>query len=641
MLKDNRKQNWAQYMENGKVSPEIRPEIVESWSRCDTMKVDIGSGKGSVASNDELQKRLEGKKELLSIARPVMEDIFEIIKKTSYSVVLTDEDGVLLDIIINQDIQEKHESLNFFRGTFWDEKNVGTNAIGTCLAIDKPMQVIGADHYCLSHHQWTCSAAPIHDTNGRIIGCLDLSGRVEDVHTHTYGIVVSAVKNIEKQLAILESYRLMDIALDSILDGLMIIDTDMKIKRINNKIPELFKMDEEDVYKVDMNKVLKDVDIVNNIFINKHKFRYSDITLSLEHKKIECFLNITPIVFNEEVMGAVLVIREAKQVRKEINKLAGFKANYTFDNIITKNDRMIELINTAKRISNTNCSVLIEGESGTGKELFAQSIHNESHRKKGPFIAINCAAIPKDLVESELFGYENGSFTGALKGGMPGKFEMASGGTLFLDEIGEIPLEIQPKLLRVLDNNKVVRIGGSYERDLDVRIIAATNRNLLDEMSKTAFRQDLYFRLNVINLRLLPLKRRKEDIIELAKYFLGVLNQENNGMLKRFSSSFEQTLLEHDWAGNVRELKNIIQRAYYLSVRDIIDNAQLPNASQSKISLAEDTGSESLKDMEKNSIEHALHLNKGNAVKAAESLNISKATIYRKIKTYSIDVHRI
>ena len=636
----NKKKIWKDYMEDNIADRDLRPEILMSWKRCEALNVDIYDGIGNVVSKDDLKRRLDEKKELLDIARPVMEDIYEMVKDTSYSVVLTDEDGVLIDIIVNKDIAKNHQNINFYKGTMWDEKNVGTNAIGTCLAMDKPVQVVGADHFCLSHHRWTCSAAPIHDTKGRIIGCLDLSGRVEDVHTHTYGIVVSSAKTIEKQMAILDSYRLLDTALDSMLDGLMIIDTGLNIIRVNNKIPIIFKMEEEEVLKIDMNKVLKDVEIEKNIFVDKHKLRYSDITLCLEGKKIECTLNISPIISNNDVMGAVLVVREAKQVRRELNKLAGFKANYTFDNIITKNDKTIDLINTAKRIANTECSVLIEGESGTGKELFAQSIHNESHRKNGPFIAINCAAIPKDLFESELFGYENGSFTGALKGGRPGKFELANGGTLFLDEIGEIPLEVQPKLLRVLDENRVIRIGGTYERELDVRIIAATNRNLLDEMNKTSFRQDLYYRLNVINLRLLPLKRRKEDILEIAKFFLRDLNIENGGLLKRFTPAFERKLLEHEWTGNVRELKNLVQRAYYLTQSELIDDVQFAGK-QPKPMKVSAKPAESLKDIEKNTIEEALLINKGNAVKAAQSLNISKATIYRKIKSYSIDLHRI
>jgi len=267
-----------------------------------------------------------------------------------------------------------------------------------------------------------------------------------------------------------------------------------------------------------------------------------------------------------------------------------------------------------------------------GKELYAQSIHNESHRRNGPFIAINCSAIPKELFESELFGYESGSFTGAMKGGRPGKFELASGGTIFLDEIGEVPLEVQPKLLRVLDNNK---IGGTYERPLDVRVISATNRNLIEEVTKGSFRQDLYFRLNVINLRIPPLRNRREDILKLAKYFLKSLNEENNGMHKFFSHKFENRLMEYEWTGNVRELKNIIQRAYYMSEEEEIKGVILHSKD---IKQVEEKASLNLKDVERESIVRALMFNDRNVLKAARDLNISKATIYRKIKAYSIDL---
>lgn len=484
------------------------------------------------------------------------------------------------------------------------------------------------------------SAGLITDRHGILRGELTILVEVKEMEVMT---LMEKLKNgdvmtQDMRSEIVDSYKLMDVALDSILNGLMIIDTELRIKKFNHKICELFQMDEAAILKLDMNVVLKEIDVVGNILINKRKFSYSDITLTIGSKQIDCFLDITPVVFNEKVMGAVLVIRESKQVRKEINKLAGFRANYTFDKIITKNKTMLELINTARRIAKTNCSVLIEGESGTGKELFAQSIHNDSQRRNGPFIAINCAAIPKELVESEFFGYETGSFTGAIKGGMPGKFELANGGTLFLDEIGEIPLEMQPKLLRVLDENKVMRIGGSFARDLDVRIIAATNRNLLNEMSKSAFRQDLYFRLNVINLRLLPLKRRPEDILVLGRYFLEQLNCENSDVKKFFSKAFEEKLLANEWKGNVRELKNMVERGYYLSAGVFIDCIEAPTKEQNVILPVRDSDGETLRDLEKNSIEQALFLNKGNAVKAAEDLCISRATIYRKIKAYDIHV---
>ncbi|MFA9424236.1 MAG: sigma-54-dependent Fis family transcriptional regulator, partial [Sedimentibacter sp.] len=571
------KQIWQTYVDTDVESKNVRPDILNSWKRCRKLGVDHLSGKGTRVADKDLIESVLKKKELINLARPTMENVYEMVKSTNYSVVLTDEKGIIIDLIINNDIEDIHNNLNFVKGSLWDEKSVGTNAIGTCLAADKPIQVIGPEHYCGYHHQWTCSAAPIHNSKGEIIGSFDISGRAKDVQTHTYGIAVSSAYCIEKQLVISESYHLMDTTFDAILNGIMIIDNNLKVIRINNKIQEIFHMEKKDIFNMDIKKIFKGIDIENSIFVDKNKMSFSDITFSIDNKKIECSLNISPIIAGDIVTGAVLLMREAKQVRKEVSKLAGFNANYTFDSIITTDIRMKELIDTAKKISKTNCSVLIEGESGTGKELYAQSIHNESNRSKGPFIAINCSAIPKELFESELFGFESGSFTGAAKGGRPGKFELANGGTIFLDEIGEVPLEVQPKLLRVLDNNKIVRIGCSYERDLDVRIISATNRDLIEEVSKGSFRQDLYFRLNVINLRIPPLRKRKGDIVELARYFLKSLNAENDGIEKEFSSDFEEILKNHHWSGNVRELKNIIQRAYYMSDKMLINNVIFPN----------------------------------------------------------------
>ncbi len=636
------KVRWQEYMDTGELSENMRPEIVESWHRCEAMKVDHLGGRGTKVSEEESVRSIAKKKELIEVSRPIMENVFEMVKNTSYSVVLTDEQGIIIDLIINKDLEEKHVLLNFVKGSKWDEQSVGTNAIGTCLAIDKPIQVIGAEHFCEYHHKWTCSAAPIHNNRGEIIGCFDLSGRAEDVQTHTYGIAVSSANCIEKQLMISESFEFLNTTMNSIIEGIMVIDYDLKVIKVNDKLLDMFRMNEDTIYNIDIKKIFDGINIEDIVLNDKQKMDFSDTTISIDNRKIECSLHISPIIINGEVAGLVMLMKEAKQVRKEVSKLAGFNANYTFDSIITGDVRMKELINTAIKISKTNCAVLIEGESGTGKELYAQSIHNESHRKNGPFIAINCSAIPKELFESELFGYESGSFTGAVKGGRPGKFELANGGTIFLDEIGEIPLEVQPKLLRVLDNNKVVRIGGTYERELDVRIISATNRDLIDEVSKGSFRQDLYFRLNVINLKIPPLRKRKSDIIQLAMYFLNSLNEESN-IRKNFTKEFEEYLLAQEWSGNVRELKNIVQRAYYISDRDLIDT--VPNSPVSELSFTEERKIPvstvkplSFKDIEKNSIIRALSVNKGNVIKAAEDLHISKATIYRKIKTYSIDL---
>lgn len=632
------KKRWKLYMDTGKLSEGIKDDIVKSWLRCKAIGVDYTGGKGTKVSEEEARKSIIKKKELIEVARPIMENVFEMVKNTSYSVVLTDEKGIIIDLIINEDLEKKHALLNFVKGSKWDEKSVGTNAIGTCLAENKPVQVIGAEHFCEYHHKWTCSAAPIHNTRGEIIGCFDLSGRAEDVQDHTYGIAVSSANCIEKQLMIIESFELLNTTMNSISEGIMVIDYNLKVIKVNNKLIKILGMDEEDIYNIDIKKIFDGTNMEDTVFNYKEKVSITDTVITIDNKKIECSLYISPIIINDEVAGSVLLVKEAKQLRKELSKLAGFNANYTFDSIITVDSRMKELINSAKKISKTNCAVLIEGESGTGKELYAQSIHNESLRIKGPFIAINCSAIPKELFESELFGYEGGTFTGAVKGGRPGKFELANGGTIFLDEIGEIPLEVQPKLLRVLDNNKIVRIGGSYERELDVRIISATNRNLLEEVAKGSFRQDLYFRLNVINIKIPPLRKRKDDIIQLAYYFLNSLNEENNHFNKRFSREFEDYLLSKEWKGNVRELKNIVQRAYYMADKEVIT---APHITVREVNLKErkqmPVKSLNFKDIEKESIIKALNINDGNVLKAAEDLDISKATIYRKIKKYSIN----
>ncbi|MFD1776044.1 sigma-54-dependent Fis family transcriptional regulator [Paenibacillus rhizophilus] len=644
----NTMSRWEAFTECGRIPEGTRPEIAASWLRCRTAGVNPLQGKGVQVSAEELRLRLEEKRLLVSVAKPIMNSIYQVIKDTVYAIVLTDQDGVLLRTMLNKEIEPECAKVNFFEGARWDEASVGTNAVGTALTDDMPMQVLGDEHYCESHHAWTCSAAPIHDSSGRVIGCLDLSGKAEDVHPHTFGIVVSAVSSIEEQLNVLETNQLMNAVFQSMQDGLLVIDTEYQIRQFNERLASIFMLGMEEVRELDIKELLQDVDL-EGVFRNKSRIGYADCTLTVKRKKIECMVNIFPYTLDERVVGASLTIREAVQVRKEVNQLAGFKANYRFEDIVTHHPYMKEQIDFARKIARTNCTVLIEGESGTGKELFAQSIHNASARADGPFIAINCAALPKELVESELFGYEKGSFTGALREGNPGKFELANGGTLFLDEIGELSLEIQAKLLRVLDNHKVRRIGGKHERMLDVRVIAATNRDLLEEVGQKAYRGDLYYRLNVINLKLLPLRERPEDIPPLARLFLRKCNRDNPGPAKRFDSAFLEKLQGRQWRGNARELQNTVQRAYYLCAGDSITEKEAPSVRQTESGLpdprltlfhssapADLPTVKSMRQTEVENIRRALAASGGNVVEAARLLHIGKSTLYRKLAEYGI-----
>jgi len=308
--------------------------------------------------------------------------------------------------------------------------------------------------------------------------------------------------------------------------------------------------------------------------------------------------------------------------------------HYRFENIITKSAKMQRVIEVIKVVAKSNATVLITGESGTGKELVARAIHAQSHRNKRPFIAVSCAALPESLLESELFGHEKGSFTGAYAQ-KKGKFEFAEGGTLFLDEIGEMSANIQVHLLRVLEEKEFTRVGGNEPIRVDVRVISATNKDLRRAMDKQEFREDLYYRLNVVNVELPPLRERKEDVPLLAQHFLNKFASENRKEISGFSPEATELLLDYDWPGNVRELENAIERAVILARDSLITGGDL---SQESGPPAYSTAlSKNLKEVEEEHISNVLRKAGGNYSEAARILGISRMTLYNKAKEYGLD----
>lgn len=311
-----------------------------------------------------------------------------------------------------------------------------------------------------------------------------------------------------------------------------------------------------------------------------------------------------------------------------------FPAMHRFSDIYTANEKMKTLISYAKAVAAGGATILIEGESGTGKELFAQAIHNASKRANGPFVAINCGVIPAELIGSEFFGYVEGAFTGAVKGGKPGKFEMASGGTLFLDEIGEMPLAQQVALLRVLETKTVSRIGDARQIPVDVRIICATNRNLYKEVQEGRFRSDLYYRLNVINLHIPPLRERKEDIYLLIGAFIKKYGAHRFDREKAFSDDKLIAFYEYDWPGNVRELQNVVERLIYMPDEglDVFFEELIGDLRQTK-AAAEPARRQ---DDEKLQIVRLMGMYEGNISMVARKLDVSRNTLYKRLKKYGI-----
>ncbi len=333
-----------------------------------------------------------------------------------------------------------------------------------------------------------------------------------------------------------------------------------------------------------------------------------------------------------------LLESKVKHYEEELINLRSTR--YTFGSIIGKSKAINALKKEALNASTNQFPVLISGESGTGKELFAQSIHHASSRKLYPFVRINCAAIPKDLLESELFGYEKGAFTGARSGGKPGKFEMAHQGTVFLDEIGDLPLEMQPKLLRVLEDREFERVGGTSIIRSDFRLIAATNQNLEEMLPDRLFRKDLFYRLNVIPLHIPPLRDRRSDIVPLAKHFLKSIGQEANLFEIKLDKEAEKALRSYDWPGNVRELSNVLERALSSLEGDMIYLQDLPFYLHKDRKKSQKPNHSSLREvqikMEKEAIRTALKETNYNKARAADMLGIHRTHLYKKMKKYNL-----
>lgn len=320
-------------------------------------------------------------------------------------------------------------------------------------------------------------------------------------------------------------------------------------------------------------------------------------------------------------------------------KALGSTATFRFDNIVCHNKILKNVVARAKKVANSPSTILLTGESGTGKEVFAQAIHNASGRNGGPFIPINCGAIPKELIQSELFGYEAGAFTGADRKGRMGKFEIANGGTLFLDEIGDMPLKMQVNLLRVIADRSIVRVGGEKPISVDVRLIAATNQNLLDEIEKGNFREDLYYRLNVVPFNLPPLRERPEDVIPIAEYHLSRISRRFGKHINGIHPDAKETLAAYSWPGNIREVRNAIEQAVNMTQGDTILLKHLPEYIQiqeNEFTQPEKPKLFRLSDLEKETIGRALRHYSGNITKASKALGIGRTTLYEKMKKYCI-----
>ncbi|MPQ31137.1 AAA family ATPase [Clostridium estertheticum] len=600
--------------------------------------------------------KLEGRKDnisknrkLLNAASRFMVTLYEFLKGSGFFIVLLDNECCILKIIGDEDVVEEALSLNMVVGAYMSESSIGTTAMGIAIKEQNPIQISEKEHFIAAYQRWTCSAAPIHDVDGTIIGLLNLTGGREKVQKHTLGLIVSAVKCIENQINVeyinnrlLETYRYMNTVVDSIYLGIYVINKEGILKTINKEACSILRIKEEDIIGKKVDTILPDWINIFEKIIKGNVYNNIEVTLSNETTKTRYNVSANPIEIDNEVKGLVVVFTAIKKVIKSVNKYSSGRAIYNFEDIVGDSLEIKKVIEYAKIISSSPSTVLIQGESGTGKELLAQSIHNYGDRSNKTFIAINCGAISKNLIESELFGYEEGSFTGARRGGCAGKFELSSGGTLFLDEIGEMPLDMQVNLLRVLQEGYITRVGGDKIIPVDVRIIAATYKDLKKEVEKGRFREDLYYRLSVIPIKIPSLIERKGDLPILIDHLLKIKANKLNKKLTIMSAGIYEKMLNYNWPGNIRELENCIENIVNLNGESTMvfgddeKNKSINNDCLNKVLSLENKKIYTLAELEKNEIIKAMDQNECNMTKTAKDLGITRATLYSKIKRYNI-----
>jgi len=433
-------------------------------------------------------------------------------------------------------------------------------------------------------------------------------------------------------------------------DGVLIIDNEGTVTNTNKISEHIFGKSSSELINQSIKNLVGDKAPCVEKLLGQQK-SYNDIEVLVDGSigRIHCLSSGTPILDDQgAAAGGVIILRPMEKIQKLINRFSGAQATFKFDNIIGQSPALLKTIHLASLAARGKANILLEGESGTGKEVFAQAIHNESPRRNGPFIAVNCGAIPRELIGSELFGYAEGAFTGAKRGGRPGKFEMASGGTLFLDEIGDMPLEQQVALLRVIQDRSLTRIGDDKVIEVDVRIICATNKSLDEEVEKGRFREDLYYRLNVVPIKIPPLRERREDVPLLFDYMLKTLNQEVNSKIKYVDPEVIRLLKEYDWPGNVRELQNVVERILNINNDDVVKAEHLPSLKgfhhdkKAEFSPPPSTNNERkkikqlLKEQESEQITALLDQYGGNISRVAREMNISRTTLYKKMQKYNI-----
>lgn len=613
---------WMQFATNQTIPSEnLRPSIVDSWERCRTLNVDPHVHSPAQLSPEQLDHRLNNLHEYLETIEPVIARVERLVETSKYMISFVDADGYVLTTHGDPSLLSMMKRLNFRLGANWSEQFAGTTALGVALATGQPSQVFHAEHFCKELHGFTCSAVPIKDPfTQKMFGVIDFVSKVSNFQAHTMGMALQMSHCIE-----LEIYRAkkerddifrecsVQLTLDEFQRGVIVLDRNGNIRRMNMIALDYLKLDSSEI----LEKRLEDIPLFANWQVTDRplKVRLADDTTVKVHYK--------SLMKDRRLLGSLILMEPVRQ-EKSVGRISTSRSACCEP--VGESKQFKRVLATARSAAQYDSTVLITGETGTGKEVLARYIHEHSPRKNKPFVAINCGSIPTELLGSELFGYDSGAFTGAKQSGHPSKFELAKGGTLLLDEISEMPPESQVYLLRVIEERMVMRLGGTKAIPMDVRIIAASNKDLKALAAQGKFREDLYFRLNVIRMSLPSLVERSGDIEALSHHFLNVLSKSLGRNFQGFTSSALLALNSYHWPGNVRELRNVIEQAMVMSADDMITYENLPDYVGRTLKIPDH-----IPDADRDKYMKfylAFREHKGNVSQVAKALSISRPTVY-------------
>ncbi|MBX8615685.1 sigma 54-interacting transcriptional regulator [Pseudomonas cichorii] len=623
-------QAWRECLA-GRVDPHpvVRPVIWASWRRSIDKGIDPEDAEYRFVTPTDLAAKLSGNALLIETAQEVMRGLLAYNPRGHIN--LTDPQGTTLSFC-GLDITPVGSRLS--------ESVQGTNCTGLAIAEDRLVYVLAEENFAhgLRQRRMHCAAAPIRNANGETLAILTLTAEPGWFHFHTLGTVQAAAEAVSRQMALQTLLDEQRSVLEVLNEGLVVLDDKGCIKALNRYARQLFRVGPELLERPFLQ--LGQSELNEEIMQRQGEaLRDLDCTFQLhDGTQLACLVSVCLTGQG----GRIVSLRENRRIREITRRIMGAQARYTFDSIQGNSRIMQDALRLGRIASRSDSTTLILGESGTGKELFAQAIHNASERSSGPFVAVNCGAIPRELVQSELFGHVEGAFTGSARGGSAGKFELADGGTIFLDEIGDMSFDAQVSLLRVLQEGEVTRVGARKSRQVDVRIIAATHRNLSQAVAEGAFREDLYYRLNVLNLTVPPLRMRKEDISLLAQHFLDRCAQSLRKPVSGISTPALDALMAYSWPGNVRELENTLERATNLAATASIQPGDLPleiiqaSLRPQPLSRPEYNDAPDLGAHEMNAIIDALKHTNGNIRLAARQLKVSRGGLYNKMNRFGL-----